>query len=170
MNEKQALLLSQYGLTEDDIKSGNADLAHRLEFANRADSAAEVPPIEVEPESEPVEKPTAAQAELLRNLGLKNPADLTPAQKNDYDFWGKRGGSTDTPAEAAKTSSEEPVVLGPHTEFDIEKIADLSPWRRNAIADHIRVLRAGLPTHATLNDQHSLAQAKLYLGQFVLKK
>ncbi|MER8461202.1 hypothetical protein NKH24_35360 [Mesorhizobium sp. M1300] len=127
-------------------------------------------PAEVEPESEPVEE----TAEQKAYRGDRPREQLTsPSDIENYEALGtgifRKKTEAEGPVEVAKRLPEAPVIIGPHTEFDIEKIAALSPWRRNAIADHIRVLKAGLPTHATLNDQHSLAQAKLHLSQFVKK-
>ena len=60
MNEKQTAYLTQYGLTEEEITSGTAEPAHRLQIANLGHVKDE--PAEEEPESATVEETDAQKA------------------------------------------------------------------------------------------------------------
>ena len=167
-NDRQREYLRQYGLTEEEITSGKTDPAHRLEIANRAGKDE---PAEEEPEVETVEETDAQKA----YRGNRTREQITSAV--DIENYEALGGEvfrkrieTEAPVEASKPLPEAPVIVGPHTQYDMDKIAALSPWRRNEIADFIRLVQGGLKANPSLNDRASLEQARLHLTPYVLKK
>ncbi|MER8816304.1 hypothetical protein [Mesorhizobium sp. M0965] len=166
MNNKQSEFLRQYGLTEEKITSGEADPAHRLNFANLALVADE--PVDEEP------APVEETAEQKAYRGDRPQEQLTsPGDIENYEALGTgifKKTEAEVPVKVAKPLPEEPVVVGPHSDFDYEKIAALSPWRRNEIDGHIRVVKNALKANATLGEQWSLDQARQHLAPYVLRK
>ncbi|MER8775780.1 hypothetical protein [Mesorhizobium sp. M0977] len=141
----------------------------RLEVANLGTLAthkADVPAADLTPS--PVDGPNLAQVEYLQILG-KSVADLGPEERDHYEFWGKRGAIV--PKVEAKPLPEAlPAVIGPHTIFDGDKIADQSPWRRNEIADAIRLVQTPAKAHPSPSDERSLAAARFLLKSYVKKQ
>ncbi|MER8544745.1 hypothetical protein NKH41_03280 [Mesorhizobium sp. M1169] len=134
-----------------------------------ADAAA-IPDEEVE--SAPAEEHSPAQVEYLKNLGNPSIADLTEEQREMLDFFGRLRKPADTeepPDEAAKPLPQAPVIIGPHSTFDLEKIAQLLPGRRSELADYIALVRRGSKDNASLSDQWSLEQARQHLAPYVIK-
>ncbi|MER8991054.1 hypothetical protein [Mesorhizobium sp. M0678] len=150
----------------------------RLEVANLAkptviDGRVDEPTAD-EPTADAEPAPTPAQIEYLNAVGLPL-AELTPAQKDDYDFWGRLGAiiRKDAPAEVAKPLPEEPdapVVVDAHSVLDPELIKDLSPVRKAGLADALVTVKRGTRIGDGLSQATSLERAKFYLAPFVKRK
>ncbi|MER8528256.1 hypothetical protein [Mesorhizobium sp. M1272] len=175
-NEKQTEYLRQYGLTEDDIISGTADVGHRLEVANRASPVTSAPAEEPTADdstasAEPA--PTPAQVEYLNAVG-KPLAELSPAQKDDYEFWSRRGPiiARDELAEidAKPLEDDAPVIVGAQSVLCPELIKDLSPVRKAGLADALETVKRGSRIGDSLSQQTSLAQAKFHLAPYIKRK
>lgn len=149
-----------------EVRLDVANLAKPTVIDGRVDEpSADEPTASAEP------APSPAQVEYLNVVG-KPLAELTPAQKDDYEFWGRRGTiiPKDAPVEVAMPVPEARAIVNAQSVLDHSLIKDLRPERRLDLARDLETVKRGSRIGDSAGQLASIEAAKINLAPYIWRK